>query len=359
MASEANKFRLGLFVTIGLAAALGSVIFMGATRFFQMKLRFRTFFDESVQGLEVGSPLKYRGVQMGTVSRICVPPDSDWVAVEVEVAVEAIYPDGFGEHEERTLQADLQELIEKGLRVRLTSAGITGLRFLELDYLDPEKYPVREPDVPPAGLWVPAAPSVLRSVETSIVSTLDKIEGVDFVGIAEKAGALLHALERLTASLDAKSISEEARKTLETANRLLSSPHLVASLKQLDSVAANLERISARLDELLKKKEVDALVADLSSTVKSLSEASARAKTLIDNADRALKEANVPGAAASFRDAAGAFTSAAANIVPIRAELSKTLEDLGSTLRSVQRLVDYIERDPAALLRGKGEAPRR
>ena len=70
MSQRANYFKLGLFVIGAIAAGILVLVIIGSGRWFERKVIIETYFKESVQGLDIGSKLKYRGVTIGEVTRI-------------------------------------------------------------------------------------------------------------------------------------------------------------------------------------------------------------------------------------------------------------------------------------------------
>jgi hypothetical protein len=79
---QTNHWKLGLFVVTGLGIALATVFWLGLRRLNRDALPAVTYFDESVQGLDVNSPVKFRGVTLGTVSTITVAPDQRHVGLD-------------------------------------------------------------------------------------------------------------------------------------------------------------------------------------------------------------------------------------------------------------------------------------
>ena len=360
MASEANKFRVGLFVTVGFLVAVGTVIFLGAARLFEETVNVMVYFDESVQGLEAGSPMKYRGVKTGRVTSIDIIPNSDWVAIEVEVDPTLLSCKG-GEaldlRKRPQVVRTLKALVDKGMRVRLVWAGITGQKYLELDFFDPQKYPVREPDFSPTRLWLPTCTSVAYNLEADLTTTLDRLSQVDFPQLGQNANALLKTLDQF-AKEDVKQTSAALRKTLEIVNGLLDSPGTKQIVDDLAKAVSDIQKLAGSLSETLGKEELTTFVDGLSELLGSIKKLSESTQELVNNLDESVDKADVPGTVASFREATGALTKAAGSIALSRAEVERALEELRVTLRSIRRLVDYLERDPAALLHGKRERPR-
>ena len=113
MASQKTKFKVGLFMASGISIALISFIWLGMSRFLEKGRNYVTYFNESVQGLQRDSPVKYRGVSIGRVERIEVAPDSKLIQV--------------------VLKIDSGHTLEKDTVAQLKAVGITGSMFVELD----------------------------------------------------------------------------------------------------------------------------------------------------------------------------------------------------------------------------------
>jgi paraquat-inducible protein B len=150
----------------GLAVALATVFWLGLRRLNRDAFPEVTYFDESVQGLDVGSPVKFRGVTIGTVSYITVAPDHRRVEVWMQIYTEELASMGL----------DPQKPRDPYLRPQLAAAGITGVRFVQFDTFPPERYP--EPELgftPPERYYVPAVPSTLKSLEEVANEFLEKL----------------------------------------------------------------------------------------------------------------------------------------------------------------------------------------
>ncbi len=156
MAHKTNHWKLGLFVVTGLAVALGAVFWLGLRRLNRDAFTVVTYFDESVQGLDVGSPVKFRGVTLGTVSVITVAPDHRHVEVWMRIYKDELARMGF----------DPTSARDPSLRPQLVAAGITGVKFVQFDTFAPERYPVEVlAFTPPEGLYWPSVPSTLKGLE--------------------------------------------------------------------------------------------------------------------------------------------------------------------------------------------------
>jgi len=168
--SQTNHWKLGLFVVAGIGLGLATVFWIGLRRLNRDSIPVVTYFDESVQGLDVGSPVKFRGVTLGTVATITVAPDLRHVEVWMRIYSDELRRMGFDPDGPR----------DPLLRPQLASAGITGVKFVQFDTFPPERY--KEVDLPfavPESYYVPAVPSTLKSLEelaNDFVARLPKLQ---------------------------------------------------------------------------------------------------------------------------------------------------------------------------------------
>src|SRR6478735_6548740 len=145
MATPTNHFKLGLFVLAGIAASVATMVLIGAQSMKTETVAYHTFFNESVQGLEEGSPVKYRGVTIGHVSAIEIAPDRRHVDVTDELDVADIKRLGLAAVD-TTSRKKTRFLVPPELRAQLGSQGITGVKFVQIDFFDPKTNP--PPEIP-------------------------------------------------------------------------------------------------------------------------------------------------------------------------------------------------------------------
>jgi paraquat-inducible protein B len=131
VANKTNHWKLGLFVVVALVIALGAIIALGLRRLNRDGIPMVTYFDESVQGLDVGSPVKFRGVTIGTVQSITIAPDHLHVEVWMRLYTDELARMGFGPDDKR----------DPSLRPQLAAAGITGVKFVQFDNFPSDRYP--------------------------------------------------------------------------------------------------------------------------------------------------------------------------------------------------------------------------
>lgn len=185
MKNKAQYFKIGLFIVSGFFLFVAGVIIFGAGLFDNNKIMFETYFDESVQGLSEGAPVKYRGVQIGVVEEITFVGDEYPLEEEMYykcgryVMVKmAISRDIMGNEGEEQIKAVLKQSVEKsGLRLRLAYQGVTGLAYLEADFVDVSTADPIFTCWEPRTNYLPSFPNTIARMEESVndlMRSLDK-----------------------------------------------------------------------------------------------------------------------------------------------------------------------------------------
>jgi phospholipid/cholesterol/gamma-HCH transport system substrate-binding protein len=219
---------VGLFVITGLIIGVVAIVWLGAAKYFQKGARYVTYFDESVQGLQVDSRVKYRGVEVGNVERIGVAPDQRLVEVVVKI--------------------DLKGDVEHTVVTQLRAAGITGIVFVELD----RRHPDEESFLPPTGMAtlypvIPSQPSQTKQMLSSIDRVMENINQVDLKGI-----------------------SDQIRKTSRAVETFFVGQEMTNIIKNLDSTTVTLEHSLRSIERILAEGKINSI---MSTVEQGLSEA--------------------------------------------------------------------------------------
>ena len=328
MNERMRRLRTGSFLVAALLLVLVILFFLGGRDLFVQKIKVCTYFDESVQGLNRGAAVKFKGAPIGTVSdiRIIFP---NYVLVEMEIDVSRFTTDS-GDFE----KAFIREVRENGLCCRQEYAGITGLKFVDFDYhqMDVEKNKKEPPGFigKTDAIYVPSVSSSFADIYTSVAGAIDKINQINI-----------------------KEISEELTEIMRDLRALVSDPALAATLNHLSVVAANLENTSGMLGRVVDEDRLENLISTLEENLKGL-------QTFVRRMDDATTQAKIPESAAAFRNSAdkvaestAALREASSAVVTGQQEMSNTLFKLNQAIDSLRMLVEYLESDPGALLRGK------
>jgi ABC-type transporter Mla subunit MlaD len=367
--SGTNHWKLGVFVVASTALGLGTLFWVGARRFGSETVERVTYFEESVQGLDVGAPVKVRGVPIGTVATIRIAPDGKLVEVKARIQTEEL----------RRLGIDVDSLwsipnpstsedpsIESELRVSLATTGITGVKFIEADFVSPATPTPRLSFTPPRN-FIPSATSTLASLEGAARDIGDELPKT-LAGVRELAATL----EARIAAVDVSTLNARVIQLLDSGERLLGSAERVLGevgpggddlVKQVGSLVQDGRDIAAALRALVDRLgKSDGPVERAASSLVSLA---SDAGTLVDTAKDMLNSSGVADTTAAIRsttvsvtDAAASFQTLARDLQPAATDLRETLSDLRAALRRIEELAGYLERDPGALLRGRPEGGR-
>lgn len=303
MNKKISNFRLGLFVVVAVLILIGLIVSIGGSNVFRQKVTVETYFDESVQGLDIGSKVRYRGVDIGAVRNISFtytryeqdkPPAERKQYVLVDMA---IYPDQLGDVGGGREFVD--QLVADGLRIRMVPIGITGIVYLELDFN--RSNAVLPINWVPQNLYIPSTHSTVLNFVESFERILAKLEPLDLNNTANNLDRLLTTLNRKAEALDTEKLSKEIvtslgelrvvlrhveqlaagedwkglPKDLAAAVRRL---HEIADSPELKRTLAALDRSTQRVDRALEGREDD--IAELISNLRA---ASTNLKTLSEN----------------------------------------------------------------------------
>lgn len=229
MSQQTNYFRIGLFVLIGIALlAVAAVLFGGRALFREKGTLFETFFDESVQGLDIGGPVKVRGVTVGQIEKIefaamAYNSTSSYIRV---VMREQIVMDTKQNPGAKSALEHLKKEIHEGLRLKQASAGITGGMYLEADFTRNPRDLVL--DFEPQYAYWPSQPSLKTVLGASLENFLLKMENTPFDELVTDLNGLIVSLTQLT---------EEARPAVGGAQKILD--QMRTTVEELSGVLAN------------------------------------------------------------------------------------------------------------------------
>lgn len=358
MALKANYFKIGIFVVASIVVLIAFTIILGVGSFGSEQIRFETYIDESVHGLLVGSPVKRRGVQIGTVENITFLNNhynlgdkrrefSRYVMVVIAASAEDI-----ASYRNRdSFYSMLDELIEDGLRIRLTTQALTGIAYLEVDYFDPNAHPPIEPFWQPKYKYIPSTTSVLGSFTQSLEQTLKKVEQVPFVEITQKLNSLL---ENLNSTIEQTRVTDISENTLELISELRktnSDLQEVISDAKIAIEQANVKTLSDKAQGLMDN--IDSSVTDITDLVKTdvsrLLESVDQTNGLVQNMlqDSSSERTTIPALTASIDDL----------VVEIRNVVDENRDELQSVAGKLDHistnLMDFsstLKQNPSAII---------
>jgi phospholipid/cholesterol/gamma-HCH transport system substrate-binding protein len=300
MATLKTKFSVGLFLIIGIAVIIVGIIWLGMSNYLEKGRLFVAYFDESVQGLDVDSPVKYRGVHIGRVHTIGVAPDGKLIQVVLKIESD-ITPEG-----------DTENLV-----AQLKSVGITGLMFLELEQKDGDAE-----DYPPFS-FTPQYPVIATRP-----SEISKI----FRGIED-----IFAMFR---ALDADTISNELTLVLKKVNKTIDDAQLADLINEIRTTIKSFQA-------MVKTEKIDRLLASLEKTSGSFNQ-------MAVNADGGITEIRetVNRLGEVIDGSGGDMGSITADLKASAMEIKRAMETATSLLENTDRQVDTIQRQVLVTLNG-------
>ena len=340
MAKKANRKMIGGFIVLSVVILAVSLVIFSSGDFFKKKLTYVLYFEGSVKGLEIGSPVLFRGVQVGAVTDIIIRAYVEDDKSEIPVFIE-VYPERFevvsDSQKDVGTAKRMPKLIEAGLRAQLvTQSLITGRLDIEV-------------------MMRPGTPVNLKNLDKgypeipTIQSTLAKLG---------------KSLEKL----DLNALIARVNAVLDDADHILKNPDIDASLHELKGFLQDarvlVKNVNSKVDPLAENlnntiTDARSLVNDVDGEVKPLS---GKAKSALDDISKLAKhvDAEVDPVSKSVTDALSAAQAAFKSIddlvgkdSPVRADLEDVLKELAAAARAFRVLADYLEQHPDALLKGK------
>lgn len=338
--TKSGYFRVGLFAFVGTALVVSLLAVLGAGSIFRRYDFAETYFDQSVQGLSVGSPVLYRGVPLGSVAEIghCgrkygETDFGDYVYVKVRIEAATNSRAGV-----RSAMTELDERVERGLRVRLAAQGITGISVLEADFVDPEENPVLEFDWDPEHLYIPSARSTMVRIEEAIVAVSDiaqKLRRIDYEAMGENLSEILAGVETIVDGFDPEGlrgdisgILADVREMTEQIHTIVSDPVITGFPERADGILGHVEGSAAELEAMIR--ELSPMGRDIGA---ELREASDGMKRVVDQLDSLLASEEVAGA---VDELPGLVAQARASLKRVNGILASNEGDFDAILTDLQ-----------------------
>ncbi len=323
MSTKVNKTAIGAFVLGAIALLVAGVLVLGAGKFFTKEFVYITYFDGSVKGLNIGSPVMFRGVKVGSVTDISITVDQEQRQLKIPV-IFTLEPEKFkGTRAEfKRDPKTMVNAVEMGLRTQLqTQSFVTGQLMVSLDFY---------PDKPANFVGLYKEYTEIPSIQTPLEQLQKTLEDLPFKEIVENLSRTIAGVDRLVNAIDAKKTTE----TIEAAFK--ETQVMVQNLNsRIGPLAENIGQAARSADAALVETR-DTMVAVRSDTQK-----------VLDNAHVTL------AAAQSALRQSEQTLQAYGDDSRLVGEMNKTMRELSTTTRSLRHLSDYLERHPEALLRGK------
>jgi paraquat-inducible protein B len=366
MNAKANYFKLGMFILVSVGLIVVGVIILGAGALNKKLMPMETYIEGSAQGLTVGAPVKFRGVQIGRVDKIgfagatykqpMTNDDPMAAATRSYVMIEfSIHPDMLSHSSvnEAQFPSFVFKEVERGLRARLATVGITGNAYLDLDYYPPT-IPTLALSWSPRTIYIPSTPAQITRIIDSAESILNQVENAGIPKIAAHIDALILDTNKQIDSADLPGIRASALTTLSelresnaALKKLLENPRIQEILDQtngavVDTRAAVVEAKGAVEDvrRIINSKEVEAFRSDLPQI-------SARIKLASDNLNAILTSEHVKrtleGLSTSTSQFPGTLAQLDRALKHVDLVISSQQTDIATIVRNLRTLSDNLD----------------
>jgi len=257
MSNKPHYFAIGVFVIVATALGLIGIVAVSSDAMRSPKYFIETYIDESVQGVDIGTPFKFRGVKVGNVSQITMVSDeydTDKMYVLIRVALE----DKKLLANTDTLASRIQAQVQNGLRLKLVPQGITGLSFLEADYLPEAEASQLEIDWKPKYTYIPSSPAMMTLVTRTLERIAAQVNTIDIAAIGANVESISSNL-----NLSAQHIEEITQNAAAASGDVVGNVQLAAS--DLPVLISNLTASVSEVQGMVSDsdRDVDQILTNL------------------------------------------------------------------------------------------------
>ena len=327
MSKKINTTSIGLFIVTGLALGVTGLLLFSSSKLFTRTRDLIVYFDESLNGLNEGAPVKFRGVTVGSVKRVMVrfnQATNDYAMPVILEFQEKLFRERLDEPVEIFSEHSLEERIQLGLRASLqTESLVTGVLYV--DIRPNPKAP------PPVFHQLKKVYPELPTEPTQIQKLFNNLATLDIKSIEKNLNTLLTKLDTTVDALHMADINQSITNMLRSVDRLVNSPDITNGLAALRPTLDQYRELGAKVTS-----KIDPLSESITNS--------------LAQADRAL---------AQLRGAGENLKSMLAPDSPVRNDLDQALEQLAGAAQSISSLVDFLRQHPNALITGREIAPRK
>lgn len=324
MGKRISPSAIGIFVVGSFALVIAAIIVVGSGSMFRKPHRFVCMFQGDVNGLKVGAPVKFKGVQIGTVEdiKIVLGPgdgverkDITELRLPVIIGIDRQLIANRGGNGQALTKEGFEAMVGRGLRAQLQAESLlTGLLYVDLD-LHPNS-PLNLALVPGSGdlTEIPTVPTAMAQIQKQATEAIAKLDKIDLEGLVTSITQAANSIKEITSDPALKATLASLKQTVANLNETLTSVRAAVSNVngQINPLVASLRKSSDEANATMK--DTRATLVELQSTLEPDS--------------------------------------------PLSVHLNEALDQLADTTHSVEELTNYLQRNPAALIRGKYVPPK-
>jgi paraquat-inducible protein B len=333
MSKKANPAVVGSFVIGAVILVIASIFLFGSGRLFKKTDTHVAFFDSSLKGLDVGAPVTFRGVRIGSVTNILSVYDFDSDSIYFPVIFE-VNGDHFlnvGDEEKSAFamkddEASMQHLFKKGMRAKLEMRSfVTGQINIDIDMYPNTEIRLAGHNYPKKYLEFPTIPSDVQRIMKNIQVFMKRLEGLPIDDIVKELRSAIKGIDDLVNSPELKDTVAGLDKLVNSSELEASIASLHSALDSFDAAMGSTRRVMDRVDG-----EIGPMVAELRQSATRIGEVLEKTQGLLNELQRGLGEDS-----------------------ELRVHTTTAMSELSRAARSLRVLSDYLQTHPEALIRGK------
>ena len=296
MSMKPSYFKIGVFVIVATILILGAIVVFGSGILTQEKIYFETYFDDSVSGLSVGSPVEFRGVRIGQVEEVAFIRDKYEVSEESStvskyesyVMVLCSLPrENLPEYTYEQRVTRLKQMVSRGLRLQLASNLLTGQAYLQGTFVDPVRNPLLETAWEPKNMYIPSAPSAFTTMKDSVDKIMYKLQEIEIDKLVASVESILNSLNIAINEARIGDIGKEARELLTQAR---------TKIEKLDTekLGEAAQQALVSVDEALADANVPVLRKELQNLISEVRQTNKNLQTLLASPEPVSGQSNLP-----------------------------------------------------------------
>lgn len=273
MSHSSNKTAIGIFTVVFGVLLVASIIFFGKFSFNRDKTQFVIYFSDSLNGLDVGSAVKFKGVKVGSVKRIRMQLDGSRAEdLSVPVVIEVDHANTSTPSENLTGEK-LDAAILQGLRARLQlTSVVTGLLYVDLDFM-PGTPIILHREAEAFGIpEIPTVPSNTSQMMKAVSTILQDLSNAKFSELSAQLKQTAERINRGLAEIEFKKINDNVVRLTDSAAGLLEDPELKSAIANTNRLIRNIDELSAGIAAQIDPaaREVKRSLAELRSTLSEI-----------------------------------------------------------------------------------------
>jgi phospholipid/cholesterol/gamma-HCH transport system substrate-binding protein/paraquat-inducible protein B len=290
MKSNTHYFRIGLFVIVAILLLTGGALLVSSDVFRGDRFLVETYIDESVQGLGVGTALLHRGVAIGRIEKVTFVPQEypmntnspDFAKFSRYVMlVMSVEKKNFADMGQLPEQVEvlIRQQVNNGLRLKLSYQGITGIAYIEADYLDPMRNPQLAVPWKPKNIYIPSTKSLITSFTQAVDTVFQRLEKIDFPKIFDQLDVTLKSIQTAVEEAKMTELRLSATEMMNQFKRTLCEVESTLKPSDPNAPAANFADTITQLDRNLRQIEnlvstnqddIDKILADFKTITGNL-----------------------------------------------------------------------------------------